>query len=74
MERQSSPLNCGGTASQEYVAMPAYEFECPKCNHRFTVEESFQEHARHKEKCPKCGSQAVRQLISLVHVKTAKKT
>ena len=54
--------------------MPYYEFECKRCGRRFTVEESFAEHNRHKEKCPKCGSKRVEQLISSVHAKTSKKS
>ena len=54
--------------------MPAYEFECTQCHRRFTVEESMREHQRHKEKCPKCGSRKVEQLMGAVHVKTSKKS
>ncbi len=54
--------------------MPNYEFECKRCDARFTLQESFKEHNRHQEKCPKCGSKRVQQLMSSVHVKTSKKS
>ena len=55
--------------------MPTYEFECADCGHKFTQEESFQEHDRpHRLKCPKCGSRKTKQLISPVFVKTTKKS
>ena len=54
--------------------MPYYEFECRRCGEKFTVQENFAEHNRHQEKCPKCGSKQVEQLISSVHVKTSKKS
>lgn len=54
--------------------MAVYEFSCEKCHRRFTVAESYQEHERHHEKCPKCGSKKVRQLISPIYTKTSKKS
>ena len=53
--------------------MPEYEYECEKCEHTFTTRETFEQHDRHElVKCPKCGSAKVHQLLSTVHVKTAK--
>jgi len=56
--------------------MAQYEFECEKCSHRYTVEESFGEHERRRSqpKCRKCGSQKVRRLLGSVHVQTARKS
>lgn len=55
--------------------MAQYEFECKKCNHEFIVQQTFDEHDRHKTvKCPKCKSTSVRQLLSEIHVKTSKKS
>ena len=54
--------------------MPDYEFECKHCGERFELRESYEAHEEHHEKCPKCGSKRVEQLMSPVHVKTAKKS
>lgn len=54
--------------------MPAYEFECKQCGERFTLTETMKEHERHQEKCPKCGSKKVEQLMSIVYAKTSKKS
>ena len=54
--------------------MPVYEFECSRCKHKFTAAETFQEHSRHKEKCPKCQSSDVRQQMSTIFAKTSKKS
>ena len=55
--------------------MPYYEFECTECGAEFTVKETFSEHDRHeKEKCPKCKSKKVEQLIGTVGAKTSKKS
>ena len=55
--------------------MAQYEYQCGKCSHKFTVEESFAEHDKHKAvKCPKCGSTNVQQQYSDVHVKTSHKS
>jgi putative FmdB family regulatory protein len=65
----------GGTSQQRNSKMAYYEFECKKCEHQFTVQESFAEHDQpHAVKCPKCGSKKIEQLISSVHVKTSKKS
>jgi putative FmdB family regulatory protein len=55
-------------------AMPEYEFECQQCGEKFSQKETYEEHDQHKEKCPKCGSKRVEQLVSQVHVKTSKKS
>lgn len=54
--------------------MPEYEFECQQCGEKFSQKETYEEHDQHKEKCPKCGSKRVEQLVSQVHVKTSKKS
>jgi putative FmdB family regulatory protein len=54
--------------------MPAYDFECKKCGHQFTVAESFKEHERHREKCPQCASRKVAQLMSPVYARTSRKS
>lgn len=55
--------------------MAQYDFECEKCHKKFAVKQSFAEHDLEAQpKCPKCNSRKVRQLISAIHVKTAKKS
>jgi putative FmdB family regulatory protein len=55
--------------------MPSYEFECLKCGHRFELQQTFADHDKHKgEKCPKCGSQKVQQVITPAFVQTSKKS
>lgn len=54
--------------------MPVYEFRCETCRESFSVTESFKEHAEHREKCPKCGSQRVKQQMSPVYAKTSRKS
>ncbi len=38
--------------------MPLYEYECPRCEHRFEKIEKVT--APHRQKCPKCGALAER--------------
>ena len=51
-----------------------YTFECTRCHKRFDVTESLAERARHKEKCPECGSKKVEQRLSAPFVATSKKS
>ncbi len=54
--------------------MPSYEFRCLGCRKVFTVVETFEEHDRHRERCPKCKGRQVEQVIRRVEVKTSKKS
>ncbi len=54
--------------------MPTYDFRCKGCKKQFVVTETFKEHEKHREKCPKCGSQEIEQLFESVNVKTSKKS
>lgn len=55
--------------------MAYYEFECKKCEHRFDVKQTFEEHEHHPEvKCPNCGSTRVEQVFTPVFAKTSKKS
>ena len=36
--------------------MPNYEFQCKKCNKKFSMALSVKEREEGKYKCPKCGS------------------
>ena len=55
--------------------MPDYEYECDNCNNTFTIKQTFEERDRHEPiKCPACQSTKVHQLVSAIHLKTAKKS
>jgi len=57
--------------------MPTYEFRCEKCQKRFEQVWSLSEYDRkikEKHKCPSCGSTRVVKTVSMVQVKTAKKS
>lgn len=76
----ATALVCGYTIeaiapfSREVRTMPIYEFECKQCHNVFTLIESFSEYDRHAEKCPKCQSKEVGQVISSATVRTSKKS
>lgn len=57
--------------------MPTYEFRCEKCNKIFEQIWSLAEYdkrIKEKNKCPECGSTRVVKTISVVQVKTSKKS
>lgn len=54
--------------------MPTYEYQCRKCKKQFSVMCSFAEYEQKKVKCPKCESTQVDHRMSLVGVKTSKKS
>lgn len=54
--------------------MPTYEYHCDKCQREVTVTMSIGQHEKGKVKCPKCGSQALRPLLSTFMSQTAKKS
>jgi putative FmdB family regulatory protein len=57
--------------------MPTYEFRCEKCDKIFEQIWSlseYDERIKEKNKCPSCGSTKVARTISLVQVKTSKKS
>jgi putative FmdB family regulatory protein len=55
--------------------MAYYEYECTKCEHKFTVKQSFEEHDHHKQvKCPNCSSNKVEQLLTSAYALTSKKS
>jgi putative FmdB family regulatory protein len=57
--------------------MPTYEFRCEKCHKRFDVVWSLAEYGKRikeKRKCPTCGSTRVVKTVSMVEVKTSKKS
>ena len=57
--------------------MPTYEFRCEKCNKIFEQIWSLSEYdkrIKQKNKCPSSGSTRVVKTISIVQVKTSKKS
>jgi len=57
--------------------MPTYEFCCEKCQKLFEQVWSLSEYDRkikQRQKCPACGSTRVVKAISMVQVKTSKKS
>ncbi len=57
--------------------MPTYEFQCEKCDKTFEQTWSLSEYdkrIKEKNKCPSCDSTRVVKTISVVQVKTSKKS
>jgi putative FmdB family regulatory protein len=54
--------------------MPTYEYRCDKCNKRFAVVKSISEHDSKRQRCPKCKSLKVRQVLTPFYAKTIKKS
>ncbi len=57
--------------------MPTYEFRCEKCRKVFAQVWSLADYDRkikEKQKCPSCRSTRVVKTISMVQVKTSKKS
>lgn len=42
--------------------MPTYEYKCDNCNHEFEIMQSIKEDSL--TKCPKCGKNKLRKIIS----------
>jgi putative FmdB family regulatory protein len=54
--------------------MPVYEYRCDKCDREVTLTLTISEHEKGPVKCPKCGSKALRPLLSTFLTQTAKKS
>ena len=57
--------------------MPTYEFHCDKCDKTFEQSWPLSEYNKRinaKMKCPACGSVRVVKTLSVVQVKTSKKS
>ena len=54
--------------------MPVYEYRCSKCQRDVTVTMSIGRHEKAKVKCPRCGSRALRPLLSTFMSQTSKKS
>jgi len=65
---------CSRGASTNAPAIPTYEYRCGKCNRKFQVVMSIQEHETRRPKCPKCGSARMDQLLSAFFAQTGKKS
>ncbi len=54
--------------------MPNYEFECKKCNEKYSVSLSVKDMEEGKYKCPKCGSKRSEPVYGNFYAKTSKKS
>ncbi len=54
--------------------MPSYDYQCEKCNKKFSALLSIADHDAGKVKCPKCGNKKLKQLMSGFQVKTSRKS
>ena len=64
----SVPNHQGGSA------MPVYEYHCDKCDREVTLTLSIREHEKGEMKCPKCGGESLRPLLSAFMSQTSKKS
>lgn len=53
--------------------MPTYEYRCNSCGAEFTRAVSLREHEQERQRCPKCGSEQIVQLMSAFMPKTSRK-
>ena len=54
--------------------MPTYEYRCEACGHEFVAILSLTEHDKTAPSCPKCRSDKVEQCVSVINVKTSRKS
>jgi putative FmdB family regulatory protein len=54
--------------------MPMYEYHCDKCDREVTLTLTISQHEKDKIECPKCGSKALRPLLSAFRSQTSKKS
>ena len=54
--------------------MPTYDFHCEGCDVTFSVDLTVKEHDAGHVKCPKCGSEQVKQLVTGFFAKTSRKS
>ncbi len=54
--------------------MPNYEFQCQKCNKRFSMALTVKEREERRYKCPKCGSRKSQPVFGHFYAKTSKKS
>ncbi len=54
--------------------MPNYDFQCLKCNKKYSLSLSIKEREEGKFKCPKCGSKRSQPRFGNFYAKTSKKS
>jgi putative FmdB family regulatory protein len=54
--------------------MPVYEYHCEKCDREVTITLTISQHEKGKIERPKCGSKALRPLLSAFMSQTSKKS
>ena len=54
--------------------MPNYEFQCGKCNKKYSMSLSVKQWEEGKYKCPKCGSRKSQPVFGNFYAKTSKKS
>jgi putative FmdB family regulatory protein len=54
--------------------MPVYEYHCDKCKRDVRVTLSISAHDQAKVGCPRCGSKALRPLVSTFFSQTSRKS
>jgi putative FmdB family regulatory protein len=54
--------------------MPSYEFQCQKCNKKFSTSLTIKEREEGKYKCPKCGGRKCQPVYGNFYAKTSKKS
>jgi len=54
--------------------MPVYEYYYDKCEREVALTLSIREHDKGRIKCPKCGGEALRPLLSTFMSQTSKKS
>lgn len=53
--------------------MPIYEYECPKCGHKFELRRSIAE-SDEEARCPRCGEERAKRAISVFGIASASGT
>ncbi|HSR11157.1 MAG TPA: FmdB family zinc ribbon protein [Thermodesulfobacteriota bacterium] len=54
--------------------MPNYEFQCAKCNKKYSTTMTVKDMEQGKYKCPKCGSKKGQPVYGSFYAKTSKKS
>jgi putative FmdB family regulatory protein len=54
--------------------MPVYEYRCDQCDREVTLTLSIREHEKGEVKCPRCGGESLRPLLSAFMSQTSKKS
>jgi len=54
--------------------MPTYDYRCKKCGKKFSTILTISKHERTRQKCPKCNSRSIEQIMSSFFAKTSSKS